>query len=339
VIDAPTPHRCPLCSAPATVLNLAHPGYQAGDHFTIAECAHCDAQFAWPLQPGTSIYRQLYLHAGTVPGYSRYAWYASQVAARSRPLEWLAAQEEMYAFVAAELGRRGPARTGRVVEVGSGLGYLTYALHAAGYRVRGLELSPDAVEAARARFGDHYAVHDVTRADPAIDGADVVVMTEVLEHVADPAALVTALARLLGPGGTALITTPNKSAAPRDAYWLTDNPPVHLWWFSETTLRLLAGRAGLQVTFGVTTPRLARPALPPYFDASGAQVYPPGPVRWLLRRFPSTLHRLLGLLRRRLQRATARAGADQRSGSMCVVLRKPAHGEDAGPDDRAGGDR
>lgn len=314
---------CPLCDGTATVLNSAHPGYQAGETFAIAECDHCDVQFASPLRPGEAIYERIYQHAGTLPGYSRYAWYAAQVGGRSRPLEWLATQEEMYDFIASELGRRGPAASGPVLEVGSGLGYLTWALHAAGYQVRGLELSTRAVDAARARFGDHYTVHDISRADPSFDGAAVVIMTEVLEHVTDPGALLASVARLLRPGGTALVTTPNKSAAPRNAYWLTDNPPVHLWWFSETTLRLLATRAGLHVSFGATASRKARPALPPYFDAGGAQVYPPALVRSLLLRFPSTLHRLLALLRRRHQSATARAGAAERTGSMCVVLRKP----------------
>ncbi len=314
---------CPLCQGPAPVLNPAHPGYQAGETWRVAECGRCDVQFAAPLRPGEAIYDRIYQHARTLPGYSRYAWYASQVAAQPRPLEWLAAQEEMYAFIAAELALRGPDRTGRVLEVGSGFGYLTFALHAAGYQVRGLELSSRAVEAARDRFGDLYAVHDISRADPGVDGADVVVMTEVLEHVTDPAALIASLARLLRPGGTALVTTPNKSAAPRNAYWLTDNPPVHLWWFSETTLRQLGARAGLQVSFGVTAPRSVRPALPSYFDAAGRQIHPSPLVRSLLLRFPSVLHHVAALLRTRRQRRTARAGASERHGSMCVVLRKP----------------
>lgn len=321
--DALSTLPCPLCAGPAPVLNRAHPGYSAGETWAVAECERCDAQFVDPLAPGEAIYERIYRQVATLPGYSRYAWYASQVRGKRRPLAWLAAQEEMYAFIETELERRGPAATGRVLEVGSGLGYLTFALHVAGYRVRGLELSARAVEAARGRFGDHYAVHDVSRADAAIDGADVVVMTEVLEHVADPAALLASIARLLRPGGTALITTPNKSAAPRGAYWLTDNPPVHLWWFSETTLRMLGARAGLQVSFGVTAPRQAHPALPPYFDAGGEQVYPPALVRALLRHFPSTFHRLLALARRWRQRRTAVAGARERHGSMCVVLRKP----------------
>jgi SAM-dependent methyltransferase len=317
---------CPLCQGPAPVLNPAHPGYQAGETWRVAECGRCDVQFAAPLTPGDAIYERIYQHARTLPGYSRYAWYASQVATKRHPLEWLAAQEEMYAFIAAELALRGPAGTGQVLEVGSGLGYLTYAMHAAGYQARGLELSSRAVEAARRRFGDLYAVHDISRADPVVDGADVVVMTEVLEHVTDPAALISSLARLLRPGGTALVTTPNKSAAPRNAYWLTDNPPVHLWWFSESTLRQLGARAGLQVSFGVTAPRTVRPALPSYFDATGAQVHPSPLVRSLLLRFPSALHRVAALLRARRQSQTARAGASERLGSMCVVLRKPGAG-------------
>jgi SAM-dependent methyltransferase len=314
---------CPLCSRAALLLNPAHPGYQLGQSYAITECDRCDVQFASPLRPGEAIYDRIYQHAATLPGYSRYAWYASQVALQARPLEWLARQEEMYAFIAAELGRRGPADTGKVLEIGSGLGYLTASLHRAGYDARGLELSARAVEAARARFGDHYVVHDISHADPGFDGADVVVMTEVLEHVVDPTALLASIARLLRPGGTALITTPNKSAAAFDAYWLTDNPPVHLWWFSETTLRLMATQVGLQISFGVTASRQAQPAWPPCLDQQGEQIHPAPLVRALLRRFPSTLHRVAALMRNWRQRATVRAGAGARSSTMCVVLRKP----------------
>lgn len=329
-VDAPVV-RCRLCGTLSKVLNPTHPGFQRPTTFAIAECCYCDVQFAEPASVESDVYDRIYEHARELAGYSRYAWYADQVLRKPRPLEWLAAQEEMYWFVRSQLELLQP-RPRCVVEIGSGLGYLTFALRRAGYDAVGLELSARAVEAARARYGDLYRVIDVTRDGSFREaGADVVVMTEVLEHVPDPASLVGAIRRLLRPGGTALLTTPNKSAAPQGAYWLTENPPVHLWWFSETTLRSLAQRCGLAVEFGDFSgfrgergvAERVRPA-PPTLDETGGVVYPPTLVRTALKLLPRAVLALADVVRavdgrRRLARV-----ARQRSATMGIVLRRPA---------------
>ncbi|MDR7036757.1 SAM-dependent methyltransferase [Methylobacterium sp. BE186] len=187
-----------------------------------------------------------------IPGYNRYAWYQSEIAKQARPLHWLSEQEPAYWFIRRELGKL--PKPASVLEIGSGLGYLSFALAREGYAATGIDISDQAVSRARALFGDLYARRDLftLAADP--DRYDAVILTEVIEHVTEPIAFLEAASALLKPGGPILMTTPNKSAAPLNACWKTENPPVHLWWFSETAIRQMARRAGLSVNFCDFTP-------------------------------------------------------------------------------------
>jgi SAM-dependent methyltransferase len=156
-----------------------------------------------------------------------------------------------------------------LLEVGSGLGYLTYSLAKSGYNIRGLELSTKAVAAAQKRYGDLYDAGDLFELTRSAPGAyDVVILTEVIEHLSDPLSFLAAARGLLAPGGVILLTTPNKSLYPPTSYWQTDNPPVHLWWFSEASMRQMAIGLGMQIHFGDFTAfnagrMFGRPAGPP----------------------------------------------------------------------------
>ena len=313
------PILCPLCQYPAEILNRSHPGYEQPATFVIAECSYCDAQFCHPMTADEKLYERVYEHAATLPGYSRYKWYTDQVGKQKDPLGWLAEQEEAYAFIA---GKVGGAKGGRVLEVGSGFGYLTFALRRAGYDVRGLELSERAVSAARARFGDFYELCDITQVDGSKFLADVIVMTEVVEHTADPLKLLRCLNGMLRPGGVALVTTPNKSAVAKGAYWMTDNPPVHFWWFSETTLRRLAQMSGFTISFNGAESHARTSVWPAYFDDKGRQIFPANWLRRLLEVSPGFTLSLLSLARRSRQRRARREANDEHDGTMCVVLKK-----------------
>jgi 2-polyprenyl-3-methyl-5-hydroxy-6-metoxy-1,4-benzoquinol methylase len=225
-----------------------YPGYRAPDVYDIYACRACDLQFAWPSVAGGDIYEGIYRDPDIVPGYSRYAAYARALETSTAPLDTLADAEAMYWFVRESLKGRAPGAA--IVEIGSGYGYLTHAMRQAGYAARGVDISENAVAAARKRFGDFYECADVMAlAQTAPASADVVVMTEVLEHLDRPLDMLAAIAALLKPGGAALITTPNKSIFADDALWRTDNPPVHIAWYSKTSLREMARGAGLQVRF------------------------------------------------------------------------------------------
>ena len=243
----------------------------------------------------------------------------------------------------AALAKKLPDKNGRVVEIGSGLGYLTHALKTAGYDAVGLDLSATAVADAAARFGNHYVSGDVRDYAAQHPGsAQAVVMVEVLEHLPSPSDMLAAISRLLAPGGFALITTPNKSVFLADEYWKTDNPPVHLWWFSETAIRRMAQTSGFDVGFwnfnGYNRPGTKLlpvkgsvvnpvPMKPHFLDEEGNALVAPHGVASLKQRLKRLRARLLPGLTRLQQKhrrdSARRRWADEHGDGIGIVLTKP----------------
>ncbi len=241
---------CSLCGRPSRLLNAEHFGYQRPEKYAIYECAYCDLQFADPLHSPNGIYEHIYRNSAVLPGYARYQRYADAIAQQSDPLFWLARQESVYWFVREVILKHRLGSGDPVYEIGSGLGYLTFALQRAGINATGLDISETAVLAATKRFGNYYRVAHADDISKIGSGtATAVIVTELLEHVDKPESLLADIRRLLRPGGFALITTPNKSYYPMGAYWKTENPPVHYWWFSETSMRNMAARQDFEIAF------------------------------------------------------------------------------------------
>jgi SAM-dependent methyltransferase len=240
---------CGLCGASARRVHADFPGYRAGTTYTIYACASCGCSFADPMAVDGTIYEDIYRDAAQVPGYARYVDYAQLVAQAADPLTSLANEEDVYWAVVEALRER--PQWQRVLEIGSGFGYLTYALSRSGFVARGIDLSEKAVGDARRRYGDLFEVSDVAalRQRTDFEGWDALVCTELIEHVPALHEFIASAIPLLRPGGGLIITTPNKSFYPAGLVWGTDLPPVHLWWFSENAIREIAQRHGCTVRF------------------------------------------------------------------------------------------
>jgi SAM-dependent methyltransferase len=197
------------------------------------------------------MYEHIYRNSAVLPGYARYHRYASAIARQSDPLSWLAERECAYWFICKVVLQRRFGPNDPVYEIGSGLGYLTFALRRAGINATGLDISETAVSAATKQFGPYYRLTPPADAvsDVETGTAAAVIMTELIEHVEKPEVLLSDIRRILRPGGLVLITTPNKSIFPIGAYWKTENPPVHYWWFSETSMRNMAARQNFEIAF------------------------------------------------------------------------------------------
>ena len=106
---------------------------------------------------------------------------------------------------------RTPLEGKTALDVGCGAGLLAEPLARLGARVAAIDAAPELIAVAR----DHAAAMGLeidyrACAVEKLEGRfDLITCMEVIEHVADPAAFVRALARCLAPGGLLILSTPN----------------------------------------------------------------------------------------------------------------------------------
>ncbi len=145
---------------------------------------------------------------------------------------------------------------GAVLDLGCASGGLLALLRARAGHLAGLELSATAARAA-AEIGDDVVQGALE--DPelpfAADRFDLVVLADVLEHLADPLAALRRAAGWCRPGGAILVSVPNvahwsaRLALARGRWPQEDSGTFdagHLRWFTRDTLAALLADAGLR---------------------------------------------------------------------------------------------
>jgi 2-polyprenyl-6-hydroxyphenyl methylase/3-demethylubiquinone-9 3-methyltransferase len=109
---------------------------------------------------------------------------------------------------------RTPLAGKSALDVGCGAGLLAEPLARLGAKVTGIDAAPELIAVARGHAAAQGLEIDYRAgAVEALGGQfDLVTSMEVIEHVADPAAFVRALAKRLAPGGLLVLSTPNATA-------------------------------------------------------------------------------------------------------------------------------
>jgi ubiquinone/menaquinone biosynthesis C-methylase UbiE len=149
-------------------------------------------------------------------------------------------QAEMLARLLAD--QPGPAR---VLDVGCGDGFATSvaAQRNPEHRFAGLDWSARTLAQARERGVTVLRAGLDTRLPIRSASLDVVIMSEVIEHLVDTDSAIEEVHRVLKPGGTMLLSTPNLAAWYNRGLLAFGVQPV----FSEVSLRSVYGRPGSQV--------------------------------------------------------------------------------------------
>jgi SAM-dependent methyltransferase len=213
--------------------------------FGVVRCQVCDLVFVSPRLSSQALQR-LY----DEPGYFEGGVYGAQSV-------WSPAMVLQRTWTAGRLSAitRLSRPPGRLLEIGSGYGLFLTAARAAGYDVRGVELSRTGAEHARTRLGLDVFCGQLAAA-PA-EQADIVCLWDTLEHVPDPLLLLQEVRRRLPPGGVVALSIPYFSSVPARllrSRWWTLKPEQHIWHLTPATLRLVAARAGLVITSVITSP-------------------------------------------------------------------------------------
>jgi SAM-dependent methyltransferase len=151
-----------------------------------------------------------------------------------------------------------------VLDVGCGDGSVLAATAGPNpaHRFAGIDWSADALR--RARALRLTVLRGGVPALPVADGAaDVVIMSELIEHLVDPDGAIAEARRVLRPGGSLLLSTPNLAAWYNRGLLALGIQPV----FSEVSLRGVFGRPGRVVAGHLRL--FTRRALTEFLAASG----------------------------------------------------------------------
>ena len=149
---------------------------------------------------------------------------------------------------------------GKLLDVGCGNGRYLDGMKKLGWQTQGVEFNASAVEVCKlsgltVHHGDLFSAHFES------NSFDVINVSHVIEHVPNPTAFFSELARVLNPNGSLVIKTPNSMALGRKLFntnWYDNDVPRHLYLFSYHNLHLLAYNCGLKIQIFKTssTPKI-----------------------------------------------------------------------------------
>lgn len=227
----------PTCSHPfeRTIALFPASDYVTGDRFEIRRCGACGLALTWPPpQPEhlAAYYPAIYYGK---PGSRRFPG----------PVEML--QAALYGRRAARVEAAVGGRVGRVLDVGCGPGHLLAAFRRRGWQTEGTELSEQSAANARVHHGLEVHVGRIEALGLPGGRFDAVSMWHVLEHIANPDAVLAEVHRLLRPGGILFVSVPDfasPEARLSRAGWFHLDVPRHLVHFTPRTLGALLAATG-----------------------------------------------------------------------------------------------
>lgn len=176
-----------------------------------------------------------------------------RVSKRTRFRLRLLPKRTVLGYVAARIG------SGAVVDLGCGGGQAMENFPLA-YKPFGIEISAAAAATANQTFGarggcaiNAPCVEGLRRFDNGFFAA--AALRSYLEHEAEPLPVLEHLHRVLAPRGIAVVKVPNYGSLNRlvmGQRWCGFRYPDHLNYFTPTTLRAMAAKAGFETSFGLT---------------------------------------------------------------------------------------
>jgi len=239
---------CPACAVSATFLQLVglrdrqHPPVSVDRPHAYARCLRCGCLFMTPCPTQAQI-RGFYPSANEHYAYASRKPPALYRVARTvsqwrqpgrRALGWI------LPFVAVD-------PPGTVLDVGCGSGHFLNFMTSHAWSTWGLDISEEATRNASA---SHTIVTSPDSADAQLpaDCFDLITLFQVLEHIPNPVASLTNLARSLKPGRILVLNTPNADCFPARKFgadWRGLECPRHVVLYKPASLAAVFERSGL----------------------------------------------------------------------------------------------
>ncbi|MCX7790991.1 MAG: class I SAM-dependent methyltransferase, partial [Chloroflexaceae bacterium] len=203
--------------------------------YTLHQCRGCGLVYLSPRPDTPEELAEIY-----PPTYDSYMGERQRFLVWMRRIAWRAEVREILARTSADSA---------ILELGSATGEFLAELRRRGRtRLLGLELSPEAARIARERHGLDVRAGQLEDVCLPPGSFDLVLMRHVLEHLPDPRATLTRIARLLRPGGYCIFTIPNIDSHTARIFggdWYGYQFPRHFFLFPQPTLHALVNLAGL----------------------------------------------------------------------------------------------
>lgn len=260
---------CLLCGgswSEVTARGLYDTRFGIPGFWDVRRCRRCGLEHLHP-RPAPSELKQLYER------YYNFGGEKNTRYTRLRDVFFSSALHKWWAALDGDTSFYTARGQGRLLDIGcnEGRGLGIYAAN--GFEVEGLELNVAAATVARKRgFVVHTGLLETFHSEKLFD---VVVLSNVLEHASDPAAMLRDVAHLLGPGGQVWISCPNARSFMRKVFgsrWINWHIPFHIVHFSASSLESLLRQNG----FDEISIRYISPALWVAMSAIAALFARPG---------------------------------------------------------------
>lgn len=222
------PLTCPLCQDHDPRLFYHENGF---DYWF---CGSCGLLFLWPLPDSPFLHDHYQEYLSVDP---------------TEVEDWGREMTPVINSTADDLAALLPA-PGTVLDIGCGYGFFLEAMLKRGWQVEGIELSRPAAAIARAKTG--AVIHSCAVEEMQIVARfDVITLFYVIEHVADPVAILQAVRKLLKPDGVLVLRYPNTTPILRFSRRLARKlklmqAPSHLYDYHARSMPLLLRQAGFK---------------------------------------------------------------------------------------------
>ncbi len=178
-----------------------------------------------------------------------------QLARLGGPTRYTRGEDQRSEWLASITGA--PPRPGaRLLDVGCSTGDYLLRARTFGWSVHGIDVAKHLAAFARLKRGipvEHGDVRDVLARFEA-ESFNAITLWDVIEHLPEPLETMRDLRRVLEPGGTLYLATPNLTGwvprfhwrvlRPLTGVWPHPEPPLHLYQFARSTVAQLFAAAG-----------------------------------------------------------------------------------------------
>jgi SAM-dependent methyltransferase len=141
-------------------------------------------------------------------------------------------------------------KTGRILDIGCGMGYFLHACRLRGYEVEGMDISDDSADYVRSVLQIKVRTGKAETLEYEAGSFDIITMWHSLEHMPAPRVYLCKARKWLKPDGLLVIDVPNHEGTDAKKTWQTWpgwDLPFHLFHFNYATVDRLLENNGFRV--------------------------------------------------------------------------------------------